>query len=179
MHISVNIVATDIVTGRILGALDGALVDTGIGAEQIWLELTERGLMDIESARTTLDELRRRGHRIAIDDFGTGYSGLQRLAQLPVEMLKIDKSFIETVGTGAPTSLVTGHIIAIARELDLRLVAEGVETEAQAAFLREQQVEFAQGWLFSRAVPADDFLVFLQRNRVRTDRPIAMVVSAA
>lgn len=129
--------------------------------------------MDIDNARKTLDELRRRGHRIAIDDFGTGYSGLQYLAQLPVAMLKIDKSFIETVGTGAPTSLVTGHIIAIARELKLGLVAEGVETEAQAAFLRERRVEFAQGWLFSRAVPADDFLKFLQKNRSRGHAPAA------
>lgn len=165
MHISLNIAATDITTGRILEGLERALRDSGIGADQIWLEMTERGLMNIESARPTLDELRRRGHHIAIDDFGTGYSGLQYLAQLPVEMLKIDKSFIETVGTGAPTSLVTGHIIAIARELHLALVAEGVETEAQAQFLRDQRVEYAQGWLYSRAIPADDFLVFLLRNR--------------
>ena len=174
MHISVNIAATDIVSGRILEVLDRALKDTGVRTEQIWLEMTERGFMHIENARTTLDELRRRGHCIAIDDFGTGYSGLQYLAQLPVDMLKIDKSFIETVGTGAPTSRVTGHIIAIARELKLTLVAEGVETEAQAAFLLEHRVEFAQGWLFSKAVPADDFLAFLRRNRARTDRPVAM-----
>ncbi len=169
MHISVNIAATDIVSGRILDTLDRALKDTGVRTEQIWLETTERGFMNIEGARPTLDELKRRGHRLAIDDFGTGYSGLQYLAHLPVEMLKIDKCFIETVGTAAPTSLVTGQIIAMARELHLCLVAEGVETDAQAEFLREHRVELAQGWLFSRAVPADDFLEFVRRNLARTD----------
>ena len=164
MHVSINVAATDIVSGRILGALDRFLKDTNIEPGQIWLEMTERGFMNIEEARTTLDELHRRGHCIAIDDFGTGYSGLQYLAQLPVGMLKIDKSFIETVGTAAPTSRVTGHIIAMARELKLGLVAEGVETEAQVAFLRDEHVEYAQGSLFSRAIPADEFLAFLARN---------------
>ncbi len=170
IHISVSVAAQDIVSGRILDALEAALKDTGIAADQIWLEMTERGFMNIAGARPTLDALHRRGHSIAIDDFGTGYSGLQYLAQLPVEMLKIDKSFIETVGTAAPTSRVTEQIIAMARELNLSIVAEGVETEAQASFLREQRVEYAQGWLFSWAVPAGEFLAFLKRaERLRAE----------
>ena len=173
LHISINVSASDIVTGRILGTLQRALENTGIAPRQIWLEMTERGFMKIEGARPTLDELNRRGHCIAIDDFGTGYSGLQYLTQLPVEMLKIDKSFIETVGTAAPTSRVTDQIIAMARELKLGIVAEGVETEAQAAFLRAHRVEYAQGWLFARAMPADEFLVFLRRHGAPEEQPAA------
>lgn len=179
MHVSINIAATDIVSGRILGALDRALKDTDIAPEQIWLEMTERGFMHIEDARTTLDELRRRGHCIAIDDFGTGYSGLQYVAQLPVDRLKIDKSFIDTIGTAAPTSRVTGYIIAMARELNLGLVAEGVETEAQAAFLLNERVEYAQGWLFSRAIPADEFLAFLGRNKALVEPSTAKAAAGA
>ncbi|MCB1490179.1 MAG: EAL domain-containing protein, partial [Bauldia sp.] len=104
-------------------------------------------------------------------DFGTGYSGLQYLAKLPVEMLKIDKSFIETVGTAAPTSRVTDQIIAMARELKLGLVAEGVETETQRAFLVAQKVELAQGWLFSPALPIDEFIAFCQEAHDHHDVP--------
>jgi sensor c-di-GMP phosphodiesterase-like protein len=179
MHISINIAATDFASGRILEALDRALKGADINPDQIWLEMTERALMNIEDARATLDELRRRGHCIAIDDFGTGYSGLQYLAKLPVGMLKIDKSFIETVGTAAPTSRVTGHIIALARELKLGLVAEGVETDAQATILRNEGVEYAQGWLFSRAIPADEFLAFLKRNATEPARRAGKVASDA
>lgn len=167
LHISVNVSASDIVSGRILGTLERVLANSGIEQQQVWLEMTERGFMNIEGARPTLDELNRRGHRIAIDDFGTGYSGLQYLAQLPVQVLKIDKSFVETVGTAAPTSRVTEQIIAMARELNLTIVAEGVETERQAAFLRGQRVDYAQGWLFSRAIPADEFLAFYRTNPPR------------
>ncbi len=170
-HVSINVSAADIVTGRILGTLERALKGSGIAPQQIWLEMTERAFINIDGARPTLEELIRRGHCVAIDDFGTGYSGLQYLAKLPVEMLKIDKSFIETVGTAAPTSRVTDQIIAMARELKLALVAEGVETESQATFLRNERVEYAQGWLFSRALPAGDFLAFLRHDHATADLP--------
>ncbi|ADH91137.1 EAL domain protein [Ancylobacter novellus DSM 506] len=165
LHIAINLGAADISSGRILPVLEAALADTGIEPQQIWLEATERGFVDIEGARHTLAALRRRGHMTAIDDFGTGYSGLKYLQRLPVDALKIDKSFIDAVGTEAPTSHVTEHIIAMARELKLRIVAEGVETEAQAAYLRQRGVGFAQGWLFSRALPPEEFAAFCTRNR--------------
>ncbi|MBB3770626.1 sensor c-di-GMP phosphodiesterase-like protein [Angulomicrobium tetraedrale] len=164
-HISINVGAADISSGRILAALDDKLARTGIEPQQIWVEATERGFVDIEGARVTLAELHRRGHMTAIDDFGTGYSSLQYLQRLPVDALKIDKSFIEAVGTDAPTRHVTDHIIAMARELMLQIIAEGVETEAQAAYLRRQQVGFAQGWLFSPALPAQEYIAFCRANR--------------
>ncbi|MDF2617768.1 MAG: hypothetical protein K0S00_427 [Xanthobacteraceae bacterium] len=179
LHISINIGAADIGSGRILPVLDAALTDTGIEPQQIWLEATERGFVDIEGARHTLAALRRRGHMTAIDDFGTGYSGLKYLQRLPVDALKIDKSFIDAVGTEAPTSHVTEHIIAMARELKLRIVAEGVETEAQAAYLRQRGVDFAQGWLFSRALPPAEFTAFCTRNRKTFGVPANVATQAA
>ncbi len=179
LHISINIGAADIGSGRILPVLDAALTETGIEPQQIWLEATERGFVDIEGARHTLAALRRRGHMTAIDDFGTGYSGLKYLQRLPVDALKIDKSFIDAVGTEAPTSHVTEHIIAMARELKLRIVAEGVETEAQAAYLRQRGVDFAQGWLFSRALPPAEFAAFCTRNRKTFGVPANVATQAA
>lgn len=165
LHIAVNLCAQDIKTGRILDFIDQRLTPAGIRKEQIWLEATERGFIDIDAARITLDKARRAGHSVAIDDFGTGYSSLQYLQGLPMDALKIDKSFVDTIGRDTATSTVTLHIIGMARELGLFSVAEGIETEEQAAYLREHCVDFGQGWLFSRPLPAGQFIAFQRQNK--------------
>jgi len=114
-----------------------------------------------------LAQARRAGHSVAIDDFGVGFSSLQYLEQLPLDALKIDKSFIDAIGTESATSPVTPHIIDMAKELGLWVVAEGVETEAQLAYLHTRKVEFAQGWLFSRPLPRDEFVVFHHKRQQR------------
>ncbi|MGV1957266.1 EAL domain-containing protein [Agrobacterium sp. 22-214-1] len=165
LHIAVNLCAQDIKTGRILEFIDQRLAPAGIRNEQIWLEATERGFIDIDAARITLDKARKAGHSVAIDDFGTGYSSLQYLQGLPMDALKIDKSFVDTIGRNTATSTVTLHIIGMARELGLFSVAEGIETEEQAAYLREHGVDFGQGWLFSRPLPAQQFIAFQRQNK--------------
>ncbi|WP_315387522.1 EAL domain-containing protein [uncultured Stenotrophomonas sp.] len=166
-HIAINLSAGDVSTGRALKVLTGKLVGTGIHPQQIWLEATERGILDIQSARTSLAAARRAGHCVAIDDFGVGYSSLQYLQQLPLDALKIDKSFIDSIGTHSATSPVTAHIIDMARTLGLFTVAEGIETSAQLAYLQSRQVEFGQGWLFSRPLPAAEFIAFHEQRRTQ------------
>ena len=165
LHIAVNLCAQDIKTGRILEFIDQRLRPLGIRKEQIWLEATERGFIDIDAARITLDKARKAGHSVAIDDFGTGYSSLQYLQGLPMDALKIDKSFVDTIGRNTATSTVTLHIIGMARELGLFSVAEGIETDEQSAYLREHGVDFGQGWLFSRPLPAQQFIAFQRQNK--------------
>ena len=165
LHIAINLCASDIETGRVLDVLERALDGTGIEAQQIWLEATERGFINVEAARATIDKARARGHAVAIDDFGTGYSSLSSLQNLPLDALKIDKSFVDTIGTDAATSSVTPHIIDMARTLNMLIVAEGIETQQQADYLRERKVEFGQGWLFAKALPAAEFLTFYRARR--------------
>jgi len=165
LHIAVNLSAADISSGRFLDVVAQKLAPTGIRPQQLWLEATERGFIDIEAARTTLVRARQAGHSVAIDDFGTGYSSLQYLQGLPMDALKIDKSFIDTIGKDTATSSVTLHIIDMARELGLFTVAEGVENEAQAEYLKAQGVDFGQGWLFSRPLPAAEFIAYQRRSR--------------
>ena len=143
------------------------MAGSGILPQQIWLEATERGFLDADRARTMLAAARRAGHSIAIDDFGVGYSSLQYLEQLPLDALKIDKSFVDAIGTESATSPVTPHIIDMAKELGLWVVAEGVETEPQLAYLHSQQVQFGQGWLFSRPLPRDAFIAFHHQRQQR------------
>ncbi|WP_334174196.1 EAL domain-containing protein [Pseudoxanthobacter sp.] len=164
LHIAINICADDMRTGRVLDVLGPQLRAAGLGAGQIWLEATERGFIDIHEARATLERAREAGYTIAIDDFGTGYSSLQYLHGLPVDGLKIDKSFVETIDRETATSAVTAHIIDMAKSLGLFLVAEGVETERQAAYLRDNGVAFAQGWLFARPLPAAEFSAFVRET---------------
>jgi sensor c-di-GMP phosphodiesterase-like protein len=165
LHIAVNLCADDVKTGRVLPVIQRALEHTGIRPQQIWLEATERGFMDIASARTTIVRARELGYRVAIDDFGTGYSSLQYLQGLPLDALKIDKSFIDTIGRHTATSSVTPHIIDMAKALNLHIIAEGVETEAQAAYLRARNVDFGQGWLLGKAQPAEQFKAFYLQGK--------------
>ncbi|WP_421569045.1 EAL domain-containing protein [Stenotrophomonas sp. PD6] len=164
-HIAINLSAGDVSSGRALKVLSGKLIGTGIHPQQIWLEATERGFLDIQGARTSLAAARRAGHCVAIDDFGVGYSSLQYLQQLPLDALKIDKSFIDSIGTHSATSPVTSHIIDMAKTLGLFTVAEGIETSAQLAYLQSRQVEFGQGWLFSRPLPAPEFIAYHEQRR--------------
>ena len=175
LHVGINVSAADITSGRVLAKIQPALAGTGISNDQIWLELTERGFVDIERARATIVEAHRRGHRVAIDDFGTGYSSLQYLQSLPLDALKIDKSFIDSIGRITATSSVTAHIIDMARTLGLTCVAEGVETQQQLDYLKKQGVPYGQGWLFSKALPPDEFLAFCRtmgaEGRARSQTP--------
>jgi sensor c-di-GMP phosphodiesterase-like protein len=166
IHIAINLSATDVSTARVLGVIEKALLHTGIQSRQIWLEATERGFVDINSARSTLIRARELGHAVAIDDFGTGYSSLSYLEGLPLDALKIDKSFIDTISTNSATSSVTPHIIGMAKTLKLQIVAEGVETQAQADYLVEREVEYGQGWLFARPMPAAEFIAYCREAKV-------------
>jgi sensor c-di-GMP phosphodiesterase-like protein len=176
LHVAINVCAADIKSGRILSVIGTALEGTGIDASQVWLEVTERAFMDVSSARATITRARKLGHRVAIDDFGTGYSSLQYLEGFPLDALKIDKSFIDTIGRDTATSSVTPHIIDMARALKLRIVAEGVETGEQADYLRARGVDYCQGWLFAKAMPADAFIVLYRQNR-EAHEPAAELVA--
>lgn len=164
LHIAINISAEDIQSGRFLDVLEEGVKHAQINPEQIWLEATERGFMEADAARATIARARQLGHAVAIDDFGTGYSSLSLLESLPLNVLKIDKSFVDAIGREAATSIVTPAIIEMAHKLEFVLVAEGVETKHQDSYLKKAGVEFGQGWLYSKALPPKDFLLFYARH---------------
>ena len=135
------------------------LDEIGLSSSRLELEITESTVMrDADDSVETLRHLRARGISVAIDDFGTGYSSLSQLKRLPIDTLKIDRSFIEGIPGSAEDVAIVGAIAAMARSLGLKLVAEGVEHPAQRDFLRTVECEEAQGWLFGRPLPADVFV---------------------
>jgi sensor c-di-GMP phosphodiesterase-like protein len=161
-YVSINVSAVDLTSRRFLDYLGRRLNGTGIGPAQIRIEATERGFVDAQAAVQVIQAFRDAGHPVYIDDFGTGYSSLSYLQTLPVDVLKIDKSFVDTIGYEAASSNVAPHIIRLAQTLGLEVVAEGVEREEQAAYLYESGARFAQGWLFSPALPAEAFMRFVE-----------------
>jgi sensor c-di-GMP phosphodiesterase-like protein len=154
-HIAVNLAPADLANPRILEQLKELAERTGGRGENFIAEATERGVIKGSTALTVIKDIRAAGIRVAIDDFGTGYSSLSYLQTLDVDFLKIDKSFIDTIGADAATSQVVAHIVEMAKSLNLGMIAEGVETEAQRDFLRDRGVDYAQGWLFARPMAMD------------------------
>ena len=137
--------------------VSAALRDTGLAAGDLELEITESSIMDnLATAATVLAELERLGLRIAVDDFGTGYSSLSYLKSFPIHCLKIDRSFTRDIPGDDNDTVIVRSIIALAGSLGLTVVAEGVETEAQLAYLRANHCDQAQGYLFSRPLPPDE-----------------------
>ena len=154
-RVAINLTATDLKCAGTADRLQELLRHTGASPRNVVLEATEHGFVNGPECRQLISRLRQQGFHIAIDDFGTGYSSLACLQQLDLDLLKVDKAFVETIGTDGATSEVVLHIIEIARSLQLHLVAEGVETEAQARFLRDRGVEYGQGWLFGRPMAVE------------------------
>ncbi|MCB1921159.1 MAG: EAL domain-containing protein [Candidatus Competibacteraceae bacterium] len=140
------------------------LQETDLKAEALELEITESLLMrDPDGANHTLQELKALGVQLAIDDFGTGYSSLSRLKQLPLDRLKIDRVFVQEVNTRPDDAAITTAVIAMAESMGLRVIAEGVENEAQLGFLRDKQCDEIQGYYLSRPLPADQLTALLHQ----------------
>jgi sensor c-di-GMP phosphodiesterase-like protein len=164
LYVSINLSAADLTSRRFLERLTPALAAAQIAPQQIRIEATERCFLDADAAKEVIQAFRDAGHPVYIDDFGTGYSSLSHLQNFQVDALKIDKSFIDTVGQDAASSSVASHIIDMALTLHVQVVAEGIEREEQACYLHTRGAQFGQGWLFSAPLTAPDFIRYVGRG---------------
>ena len=154
-QVAINLSATDLKDEATVDRLIALLGRSGALPDNLMVEATEHSMVSGSTSYKVIERIRGEGICVAIDDFGTGFSSLSYLQSLSVDALKIDKSFVDSIGTNGATSEVVLHIIEIAQSLHLRTVAEGVETEAQAEFLRQRRVDHAQGWLFGKPMNID------------------------
>jgi diguanylate cyclase (GGDEF)-like protein/PAS domain S-box-containing protein len=160
---AVNISALQFRGEDFLEDIVGVLKDTGLDPGSLELELTESVLMKhAESTEATLKTLRARGVQVTVDDFGTGYSSLSYLRKFPIDALKIDQSFVRQITTTPEETAIVSAVIAMGRSLKLRVIAEGVETKQELAFLQAHQCDEAQGYYFSKALPPDQFAQLLE-----------------
>ena len=165
--VSVNVSAQHFHADGLIDEVFRAVSDTGISARSLELEITESTLMhDLDNTAVALKRLKDAGIQLSVDDFGTGYSSLSYLKKLPIGTIKIDRSFVENVHVDKDDAAICAAILAMARKLGLKVVAEGVELNEQLEFLKRQRCDQMQGFLFSQAVPATEFENFL------LDRPI-------
>jgi EAL domain-containing protein (putative c-di-GMP-specific phosphodiesterase class I) len=159
--VAVNVSARQFQHGNLSKSVSDLLDETGLRPQCLELEITESAIMaDADKAKLILQKLSELGVRLSIDDFGTGYSSLSQLRWLPLHALKIDRSFVRDLPANRHGATIALAIIAMAHSLGLRVVAEGVETDAQFAFLKEHECDEVQGYLFSRPVPAPEFVHF-------------------
>ena len=166
VRVSVNISAQQLRQGSLVSLVRQVLDETGLPARLLELELTESLLLEnVESVISTFQQLRSLGILLAIDDFGTGYSSLSYLKRFPVHYVKIDQTFIRDISTNSEDAAITRAIIAMAHGLELKVVAEGVETQAQMDFLKAQHCDELQGYLISEPVPAAAFSQLLREQK--------------
>jgi EAL domain-containing protein (putative c-di-GMP-specific phosphodiesterase class I) len=156
-RIAVNVSPAQLRRNDFVDHVREALASVDRAAERVDLEITESMLMDdIKGSIDKLKALQSLGLYVALDDFGTGYSSLSYLARLPINSLKIDRSFIMQMSKGPEQMAIVSTVISLARALNLKVVAEGVETEEQANLLRLLRCDEAQGYLYSRPVPPEE-----------------------
>ena len=166
VRMAVNLSARQFKQGNLPSLVAKIIEETGIDPRLLELEITESAAMDNpEAAIIHLRRFREMGVELAIDDFGTGYSSLSYLKLFPVNRLKIDRSFVKDIETDTDDAAIAAATIALAHKLGKEVIAEGVETEGQLSFLKNQQCDIIQGYFFSRPLPAEQLAAFLRRNR--------------
>jgi EAL domain-containing protein (putative c-di-GMP-specific phosphodiesterase class I) len=163
--IAVNLSPRQFTDAELLADIDRALAESGMPPHLLQLEITESMMMrNVDRAIELLEAIRSRGVRLAIDDFGTGYSSISLMKKFPVDTIKIDRSFVQDLPDDAEDKAIVQAIIRMGKALGLSIVAEGVETANQAAFLREQDCDELQGYYFSRPLAAEDIPLFAEIN---------------
>ena len=170
---SVNLSARQFQDAELLNDIEEALEISGLDPRALKLEVTESVAMrDIEASVAKMQALKALGIQLAIDDFGTGYSSLGYLKRFPVDALKIDRSFVEGLGSDVQDTAIVQSVVTLARTLNLSVIGEGIESEAQAAHLRALGCDRGQGYLFAMPQPADIVTTLLRRGH-RESRPLA------
>jgi EAL domain-containing protein (putative c-di-GMP-specific phosphodiesterase class I) len=165
IKMAVNLSARQFRQGNLVGNIKQILKETGLDPKWLELEITESiAVKDFGLTNKVLNELKEMGIDISLDDFGTGYSSLNYLHQLPIDVLKIDKTFIDDVTVNTDKKVISNALITIAHSFDLSVIAEGVETTDQLSFLKNAHCDMVQGYLFSRPVPSEQFESLLMHN---------------
>lgn len=177
--IAVNLSARQFRHPHLDRVVQSALSDSGLPASRLDLEITESSLLDLEANLQTMDRLKKLGVGLSIDDFGTGYSSLSYLKRFPVDRLKIDASFVRDVAHDPDDAVIVIAIIGLAHHLQLRVIAEGVETEEQMAFLRRNGCDEAQGYLLARPMPAEVALAWLTARQPQAPAAPARLLAAS
>jgi len=158
VRMAVNLAGRQLQSGNIVESIARVLDDTGLRGEQLELEITESTIMGhAEEVIETLDKIKRMGVMVAVDDFGTGYSSLSYLKRFPIDLLKIDRSFVSDITSDKVDADIVTTIIALAHSLGVKVIAEGVETVMQKEFLAKEGCDYMQGYLLGKPVPADEF----------------------
>jgi len=165
-RIAVNLFPKQLHHPALVEDVQASLRRHGLPADMLELEITEDIALNHEQAAKPLAQLREEGIKIAFDDFGTGFASLHHLTLFPVSRIKIDRSFVQDIASGAKSAAIVRSLIGMAQSLGLEVIAEGVETTAQAAFLRNERCEEAQGFLYGKPVPAIDFAVYMSVARL-------------
>jgi EAL domain-containing protein (putative c-di-GMP-specific phosphodiesterase class I) len=166
LSVAVNLSARQFADENLLADIASVLKETGMNSAFLELEITESMIMhNVDKAVQILTQLKTLGIRLAIDDFGTGYSSLSNLKRFPIDTLKVDRSFVRDLPGDSEDKAITKAIIAMGKSLNMTLIAEGVETQEQAEFLRAHACDQFQGYYFSKPVDKDKFAELL-RSRV-------------
>ncbi|MCJ8271681.1 MAG: EAL domain-containing protein, partial [Psychrosphaera sp.] len=166
MSVAINVSPKQLGKADFVQMIKSVIQQCAIKPEMLELELTETALMeDPETAIDTLKAIHALGVKIAIDDFGTGYSSLSYLQRLPIDTVKIDLSFVRVIGSNPESDIIVKAIINLAHTLGMKVVAEGVETQIQAAFLTELGCDYLQGYLYAKPLPAIELNQLLLLNK--------------
>ncbi len=173
-RVGVNISGRQFKQAEFVALVERVLNETGLDPRWLELEITESVVMDnVEETISTLTALKRLGVRLALDDFGTGYSSLAYLSRFPIDQVKIDRSFVKDIVSDPNSATIATAIIALAHRMRLKVVAEGVETEAQLAYLRKHDCDEMQGYFFSRPLPPEGFAEMLRTGKSLPPTPMA------
>lgn len=173
LQIAVNLSAVQFRNKDLLKTIQKTLARTGLAPGFLNLEITEGIVMnDVDGAIATMNKIAELGITISLDDFGTGYSSLAYLKRFPISTLKVDQSFVQEIPTSKNDMAIARTIISMAKSLNMTTVAEGIETEEQLKFMRENHCDEIQGYLFSPPVPADQFLTLLEQESKRSGQSV-------